>query len=126
MSENKNLTDDKKRQPAEPELPVPWQRIQGALWLMGIAILALTNWWWPGILVLVGLSGLAQAGLQLYFSRKSETQQVQEEAQQLDVQRAAWLPAVCPTCGGPLSMTTVKWTGPATADCPYCSAQLKP
>jgi membrane protein implicated in regulation of membrane protease activity len=126
MSEEKNLFDQKESQPAEPELPVPWQRIQGALWLIGIAILALTDWWWPGILMLVALSILAQASLQLYFSRKTKSEKIQNEAQQLDVQRAAWLPAVCPACGGPLSVRTVQWTGPATADCPYCSAHIKP
>jgi len=28
----------------------------GAIWLIGIAVLAITNWWWPGILVLIGLT----------------------------------------------------------------------
>jgi len=31
----------------------------GGLWLIGIAVLAITNWWWPGIMVLVGISALA-------------------------------------------------------------------
>jgi hypothetical protein len=126
VPEENNLTDQEKNQQAEPELPVPWQRIQGALWLLGIAFLALTDWWWPGILVLVAISGLVQAGLQLYISREVETKKIQDEAQQLDVQRAAWLPSVCPACGGPLSVKTVRWTGSATADCPYCSAHIKP
>lgn len=126
MSDELNLPDDQKRQKTEPELPLPWLRIHGAIWLIGIAILAWQDWWWPGILVLIAISGLVQAGLQLYFSRKVEIKQAQVEAQQLDKERATWLPAVCPTCGGPLSMTTVRWTGPATADCPYCSAHLKP
>lgn len=28
----------------------------GAIWLIGIAVLAITNWWWPGILILIGLT----------------------------------------------------------------------
>ena len=103
----------------EIELPVPWQRIQGAIWLLGIAILALLNWWWPGILFLVAISGLVQGGLQLYLSRQTETRQLAER-------RAEWLPSLCPGCGGPLSVSTVNWTGPNTADCPYCKANLKP
>ena len=103
----------------EVELPVPWQRIQAAIWLLGIAILALLDWWWPGILVLVGISSLAQGGLQLYYSRQTEARQIAER-------RAEWLPSLCPSCGGPLSVATVNWTGPNTADCPYCKANLKP
>lgn len=38
--------------------PWAWANVQGALWLLGIAVLAQFNWWWPGILVLVGLSAL--------------------------------------------------------------------
>jgi hypothetical protein len=101
------------------ELPVPWQRIQAAVWLLGIAILALFDWWWPGILVVVAISGLVQGGLQLYLSRKAEEKQLAER-------RANWLPSLCPACGGPLSVATVNWTGPNTADCPYCQANLKP
>jgi len=30
----------------------------GGIWLIGIAVLAVTGWWWPGIMVLVGLSAI--------------------------------------------------------------------
>jgi hypothetical protein len=103
----------------EKELPPPWRRIQAAIWLLGIAILALFDWWWPGILVVIAISGLVQGGIQLYVSRKAEEKQLAER-------RAEWLPSLCPGCGGPLSVSTVNWTGPNTADCPYCKANLKP
>ncbi len=35
-----------------------WVGLQGSLWMFGIAALAATGWWWPGILVLVGLSAI--------------------------------------------------------------------
>ncbi len=35
----------------------------GGIWLIGIAVLAATSWWWPGIMVLVGISALV-GGLQ--------------------------------------------------------------
>jgi Double zinc ribbon len=35
-----------------------WGGIMGGIWLIGIAVLAVTGWWWPGILVLVGISAL--------------------------------------------------------------------
>ena len=33
-----------------------WGGITGGLFLIGLAVIALFNWWWPGILVLVGLT----------------------------------------------------------------------
>lgn len=109
----------------EQELPVPWQRIQGAIWLIGLAVIALKGWWWPGILVLVGISGLTQGVIQLYLGRQAEEKARQEAERQAELNRGKWLPAKCPNCGGPLSVSSVKWTGPNTADCPFCSANLK-
>jgi hypothetical protein len=107
------------------ELPVPWQRIQGAVWLLGLAIIAWQGWWWPGILVLVAISGLIQAGIQFYISHQEQEKHKEDQTAELERERADWLPDVCPNCGGPLSVSTVKWTGPSTADCPYCKANLK-
>jgi hypothetical protein len=42
---------------------VEWGGIIGGVWLIGIAVLAITGWWWPGIMVLVGISALI-GGLQ--------------------------------------------------------------
>ena len=119
MPADQNLSKVTAKQDEEAELPLPWRRIQGTIWLLGLAILAWQNWWWPGILVLVAISGLTQAGIQLYVTRKNEEKQLAER-------RAEWLPSLCPSCGGPLSVNTVTWTGPNTADCPYCKANLKP
>ncbi|HYF63385.1 MAG TPA: hypothetical protein VD886_11260 [Herpetosiphonaceae bacterium] len=30
----------------------------GMIWLIGIPILFFTGWWWPGIMILIGLSAL--------------------------------------------------------------------
>lgn len=103
---------------AEAELPLPWQRIQGAIWLLGLAVLFWQGWWWPGILVLAAISGLTQGLIQLYLQR-------QQERQALTVQRANWLPSKCPNCGAPISVAAVNWTGPDTADCPYCNTHLR-
>jgi hypothetical protein len=35
-----------------------WGGVSGGLFLIGIAVLAVTGWWWPGILVLIGLTSL--------------------------------------------------------------------
>ncbi len=42
---------------------VEWGGIMGGIWLIGIAVLAVTGWWWPGIMVLIGISALV-GGLQ--------------------------------------------------------------
>ena len=101
----------------EDGLAGPWKQIHGAIWLIGLAILFWTGWWWPGILVLVALSSLSQAVIQLVATRM-EARQSQEE-------RAAWLPTKCPHCGAPLGDVEVKWTSATTAECPYCGSNLK-
>jgi hypothetical protein len=125
MSKEPDLSKQKPEKAAEPELPASWKQIQMAVWLIGLAILAWQDWWWPGILVLLAISGLVQAGIQMYLSKQGKTQQEASEAKDLAKQRGEWLPSICPTCGAPLSVSTVHWTGLATADCPYCKANLK-
>lgn len=119
MSGEETPPKARRHKPEEEELPLPWQRIQGAIWLLGLAILAWQGWWFPGILVLIAISGLVQGAIQLYLGHKAEEKQLAQR-------RAAWLPSLCPNCGGPLSVATVNWTGTDTADCPYCKANLKP
>ena len=36
-------------------------RLPGFVFLMGLAILALTGWWWPGILILLGVASILGA-----------------------------------------------------------------
>lgn len=38
---------------------------------------------------------------------------------------AAKLPAKCSSCGGPIRPDEVAWSGPATAECPYCGGVVK-
>jgi hypothetical protein len=126
MSQGPDLSNQKKPENApETELPASWKQIQTAVWLIGLAILAWRDWWWPGILVLVAISGLVQAGIKMYLSKQRETQLEASQAKDLAKERGEWLPSICPACGAPLSVATVQWTGPATADCPYCKANLK-
>jgi len=109
----------------EPQLPASWQKIQSAVWLIGLAILAWQDWWWPGILVLVAISGLVQAAIQMRLAKQDQAQQDTIGATELAKERGEWLPSICPTCGAPVSVATVHWSGPATADCPYCKANIK-
>jgi hypothetical protein len=42
--------------------------ISGGIFLIGLGMLMITGWWWPGILVVVGLSGGAE---QIFRGRTS-------------------------------------------------------
>ncbi len=129
MSQEPDLPVQKPDKVEEPELPPDWKRIHGAIWLIGLAILAWKGWWWPGILVLVAISGVVEAGIRIYLSNQNKVQQAAstaaDAASSLEKERADWLPSICPNCGAPLSVTSVHWTGSTTADCPYCKANLK-
>jgi hypothetical protein len=118
----------------KPKLVGPWRNLHGAVWLIGLAILAWQGWWWPGILVLVALSSALEALLMIYapqaFEKVVQPATITAEAAagspspQVAEHRLELLPSVCPTCGGPIRGHEVKWTGPQSADCPYCGANL--
>ena len=102
----------------ESKLPFHWQQVHSAIWLIGLALLFYLNAFWPGILALVAISGLAQAIMSYYVQRR-------RAAAESEQQRATALPAHCPNCGGMLSPDTVTWIGPATATCPYCGSTVR-
>ena len=118
----------------------PWANIQKALWLFGLAVLAIKGWWWPGILILVGLSLILEAILMRFaphaFGEENQVGTVGSDdavessltselpaATGMD-HRVELLPPNCPKCGGPIKGHEVKWTGINTADCPYCGISL--
>jgi len=123
----------------ETQLKGPWKSIQTAIWLVGLAILAWKDWWWPGILVLIALSTLTQAVIQILVpgtvekASESEEKGVEREAPQpltavpappQPVYPNNRLPSECSKCSGPIRGAEVRWTGPQSADCPYCGANL--
>ena len=116
----------------------PWRNIHGAVWLIGLAILAFNNWWWPGILVLVAISMLVEAVIMRFAPQAFEEEnpvvppavtpaaippppspEISVPAHRNDL-----LPANCPKCGGPIRGHEVKWTGSQSADCPFCGMNL--
>lgn len=120
----------------------------GAIWLVGIGIMMLTGFWWPGILVLIGLSLILEAVFkestpQIFDDvrpssvvvdapppaasapvRPVVTMPVAPPAPAYTTHRLDLLPANCPHCGGPIRSYEVKWTGPQAASCPYCGSVL--
>jgi hypothetical protein len=123
-----------KRRERNKKLVGPWRSLHGAVWLIGLAILLWRGWMWPGILVLVAISMLIEA-LLMQFAPQAFAE-VEPEASEPSVpppapvtdatpeHPAELLPSACPKCGAPVRGSEVKWTGPQSADCPYCGANL--
>jgi hypothetical protein len=119
------------------KLKGPWGSVQTAIWLIGLAILALNDWWWPGILVLVAISVLSQAAIQARVPGAVEELPEEEPTGEIMPAPApvpaepaqvnyptGRLPSECPKCSAPVRGIEVRWTGVQSADCPYCGANL--
>jgi hypothetical protein len=124
----------------------PWRSLHAAIWLIGIVLMISYNWWWPGILVLVAISGVYEAFLRQYapeaFAEENPgSTSAPSEASFSDLptdsahqpagpfaltqeHRLELLPTVCPNCNGPIRGHEIKWTGPQSANCPYCGSNL--
>lgn len=50
----------------EKDLKKRGSAISGGIFLIGLGVLLITNWWWPGIMFVIGLSG----GAELIFRGK--------------------------------------------------------
>jgi len=119
------------------KLTGPWRNIHAALWLIGIAVIALKGWWWPGILVLAAASALLEAAIMKFAPDAVEVIKETAASEPLPasnsnpipapaapVHHAELLPTNCPKCGAPTRGHEVKWTGERSADCPFCGANL--
>ncbi len=115
---NRDRDRDRERGKDKEELPPQWEKIHGAIWLIGLAILFWQGWIFPGIFVLIAISALTQAAIIAYVNKNKETQA-------LATARELHLPEHCPNCGGPLNTTTVRWNGSQTAICPFCGSTVK-
>ena len=119
----------------------PWRSLHGAIWLIGLGILASTGNWWPGILFLIAASMILEAVLlrvapqafeedRPIAATPSSPMPITTELPPSPIpppipeHRFELLPNVCPRCGAPTRGQEVRWTGPQSADCPYCGANL--
>ena len=117
-----------------------WKPFGGFFWLFLFAFFFLGGRWWPGILILIGLSMLLGA-----LFREDDAQppadlpSVQRPfvptipaaptvtvtaAPVEPIHRADLLPADCPQCGGPVRSQEVRWTGKQSAACAWCGSSL--
>jgi len=117
----------------------PWRSFRGAFWLIGLAVLFFWGHWWPGILILIGLSiifeGLFRAAGPQWQQNPPPpadpmpmspmaTTPIPAAPAADPVHRVDLLPGTCPHCGAPIRSPEVKWTGNQSASCGYCGANL--
>ncbi len=112
-------------------MPEHWEKVQTAVWLIGLAILAWQGWWWPGVLVLVAISGLTQALINRQVKKETEQGKQRTKAAAVEADTAARrataeaaLPDACPSCGSPVIVEDVRWSGTTSASCAYCGGAL--
>ena len=87
--------------------------MQSAIWLVGLAILFWTGYWFPGILILVAISGVTQALLASMASRQ-EQKAAEQAALAASARSAAMaVPPNCPTCGAAISAGSVTLDRPS-------------
>ena len=70
------------------ELPEHWGLVQGAIWMIGIAVLAITGWWWPGIMIVVAISLLTEAAVRYSLKNQEDKQSAAAIETDLEAQRA--------------------------------------
>ena len=119
-----------------PRFIRPWRPFR-FIWLIGLGLLFFGWRWWPGILVLIGLSVVF--GSVFRASTPGWPQNpppppsdpmpppftpTAAPAPVTPVHRVDLLPATCSQCGGPIRAHEVKWTGAQSAACPFCGSSL--
>jgi len=117
------------------------RNIQAAIWLIGIGFLILTHHWWPGILILVGISmvvgAVTRGATQDNWPQQPNWPPVQPPAPlaytppapaapaaQVPVYDLGWVPNRCASCGGPLNVTGLKVLDSRTVTCPFCGTKI--
>jgi hypothetical protein len=122
------------------------------IWLIGLGLLFLFDFFWPGILILAGLSMIITALMPPV--RRDMPPTAPPEATVIDVQprpepqsapameeplpaalaeqadlvyRQSLLPETCPACGGPVKQNAgrIVWHDADTAACPFCAQKIK-
>jgi hypothetical protein len=121
------------------ELVGIWQIFHLIIWLGGLYYLISRGQIFPGILVLLLISAIYEALLRRYIPHAYEETPVDPTDSPAQVpppapatyappappeHRIELLPQVCPSCSGPIRGHEVKWTGPQSANCPYCGSNL--
>lgn len=123
-------------------------QLKGAIWMIGLGILFLTGDWWPGIMILIGISAIVEGLWRNPEPRQKPAwewdrptpAQPQEKPEQPPAPPVASAPAPaptdpaprldlvpsnCPSCGAPVRGMELKWTSSQTATCNYCGSTIR-
>lgn len=128
----------------------PAAEVQSAVWLIGLGLLWLTGWWWPGILIVIGVSMVAGAmarGIDLpaappeapafpspppapFGGLQAEASAAPPPPAPVGLRpepagrpaQTVRLPDICPNCGAPPRSLTSRAEQPGV--CPFCGAQI--
>jgi DNA-directed RNA polymerase subunit RPC12/RpoP len=112
--------------------------------MIGLGILFFTGHWWPGILILIGISAVLGAvwresnapTLPQNEWERPETPPAAPAPQPVvtpppapaapvnSAPRVDLLPSTCPRCGAPVRSNEIKWTSTHSATCTYCGSNL--
>jgi len=106
--------------------------------MIGLAILFFWGHWWPGILILAGLSIIFESIFRLATVPWNQNPPPPVDPNPMPIpmpmsppaapvepiHRSDLLPGTCPHCGAPIRAGEVKWTGNQSASCGYCSSNL--
>jgi hypothetical protein len=110
----------------------------GLFWLFIFVMMFSNGHWWPGILVLIGLSIIfgsffheetrppepKSPSAPIFIPITPPAAPKPEPAPVEQIHRADLLPVTCSQCSGPIRASEVKWTGTQSAACPYCGSNL--
>jgi hypothetical protein len=120
------------------------QALVGAVWMIGLGILFLTGKWWPGIMILIGLTMVLGALARGWDALETPepprpappvnqapppppipVMRVAPPAEPKPAPRPVRLPDLCPYCGAPpRSLPARNPDNPY--ECPYCGTDLRP
>ena len=110
----------------------------GFFWVFIFMMIFSKGDWWPGILVLIGLSIVFGS----FFQDETKPAEAKNPSSPTfiptpppvapkpvpapveSIHRADLLPITCAQCGGFVRSYEVKWTGAQSAVCPYCGSNL--
>jgi hypothetical protein len=102
----------------------PKQSISSAVFLIGLATLFALDWFWPGILVLVGLTALLEAGLRRWLPDPDDIPLRVDNPEGAPPPAQRVVPARCPSCGAATPETVQSAQGQTKVVCSYCGSQL--
>lgn len=103
----------------------PRQGVTGAVFMIGLAILFATDWIWPGILVLVGITSLVGAYLGQSEPKDDDIPLRVDDPTGVEEQPAVRYAAQCASCGAATPEEERDGAaGGAQAVCGFCGSPL--